>query len=76
VTGIFFRRSNVVKRAPKDPMKLQACVHRLKILKISPVHRNIDGWPLVPEFAVSNPAEAVGFFRCKNPQHAFLWRGS
>ena len=28
-------------------------------------------WPLVPKFAGSNPAEAVGFFRAKkNPQHA------
>ena len=27
-------------------------------------------WPLVPKFAGSNPAEAVGFFRVnKNPQH-------
>jgi hypothetical protein len=33
-------------------------------------------WPLVPKFAVSNPAEAVGFFGRKNPQHAFLRRGS
>ena len=33
--------------------------------------------PLVPEFAGSNPAEAVGFFGCpNNPQHAFLRRGS
>jgi hypothetical protein len=30
-------------------------------------------WHLEPKFAVSNPAEAVGFFRAKkNPQHAFL----
>jgi hypothetical protein len=29
-------------------------------------------WPLVPKFAGSNPAEAVGFFRAKNPQHSFL----
>jgi hypothetical protein len=29
-------------------------------------------WPLVPKFAGSNPAEAVGFFGRKNPQHAFL----
>ena len=30
-------------------------------------------WPLVPKFA----AEAVGFFWAKkNPQHAFLWKGS
>jgi hypothetical protein len=33
-------------------------------------------WPLVPVFAGSNPAEAVGFFGRKNPQHAFLRRGS
>jgi hypothetical protein len=33
-------------------------------------------WPLVPEFAGSNPAEAVGFLGRKNPQHAFLRRGS
>jgi hypothetical protein len=31
---------------------------------------------LVPEFAGSNPAEAVGFFWRKNPQHAFLRRRS
>ena len=33
-------------------------------------------WPSVPKFAGSNPAEAVGFIGRKNPQHAFLWRGS
>ena len=33
-------------------------------------------WPLVPKFAGSNPAEAVGFLGRKNPQHAFLRRGS
>jgi hypothetical protein len=33
-------------------------------------------WPLVPKFAFSNLAEAVGFFGRKNPQHAFLRRGS
>jgi hypothetical protein len=33
-------------------------------------------WPLVPKFTGSNPAEAVGFFKTKNPQHAFLRRGS
>jgi len=30
--------------------------------------------PLVPKFAGSNPAEAVGFLGRKNPQHAFLRR--
>ena len=34
-------------------------------------------WPLVPKIAGSNPAEAVGFLKGeKNPQHAFLRRGS
>ena len=33
-------------------------------------------WPLVPKFAGSNPAEVVGFLGRKNPQHAFLRRGS
>jgi len=31
-------------------------------------------WPLVPKFAGSNPAEAIGFLERKNPQHAFLRR--
>jgi hypothetical protein len=30
----------------------------------------------LPKFADSNPAEAAGFFGRKNPQHAFLRRGS
>ena len=33
-------------------------------------------WPLVPKFAVSHLAEAVGFLGRKNPQHAFLRRGN
>ena len=33
-------------------------------------------WPLVPKFAGSNPAEAVGFLGRKNPQRAFLRSGS
>ena len=33
-------------------------------------------WPLVPKFAGSNLAEAAGFLGRKNPQHAFLQRGS
>jgi len=32
-------------------------------------------WPLVPKFACSNTAEAVGFLGRKIPQHAFLRRG-
>ena len=30
----------------------------------------VECWPLVPKFAGSNPAEAIGFLRVnKNPQH-------
>jgi hypothetical protein len=37
----------------------------------------IKHWPLEPEFAASNPAEAVGFFgHPENPQYAVLRRGS
>jgi hypothetical protein len=33
-------------------------------------------WPLVPKFAGSHPAKAVGFLGRKIPQHAFLRRVS
>jgi hypothetical protein len=33
-------------------------------------------WPLVPKFAGSHLAEAVGLLGRTNPQHAFLRRGS
>ena len=33
-------------------------------------------WPLVPKFAGSNPAEAVGFLGRQSPQYALLRRGS
>jgi len=34
-------------------------------------------YPLIPKFAGSNPAKAVGFLKGdKNPQHAFLRKGS
>ena len=42
--------------------------------KLFPVYYLL--WPLAPKFASSNPVEAVGFFGRKNPQHAFLRRGS
>jgi hypothetical protein len=33
-------------------------------------------WPLVPKFVGLHSAEAVGILGRKNPQHAFLRRGS
>ena len=32
-------------------------------------------WPLVPKFAGSNPAEAVGFFRAKKSSARLPWEG-
>jgi hypothetical protein len=61
------------------------CKPEIKIHFIPEVHDDWGGvrltvskacWPLVPKFAGSNPAEAVGFFGQKNPQHVFLRRGS
>ena len=40
------------------------------------VHSGFGGAE-IPKFAGSNPAKAVGFLKGdKNPQHAFLWKGS
>jgi hypothetical protein len=58
--------------------------YNIKILILIPLYSSISGFgglevacsPLVSEFAGSNPAESVGFFGRKNPQYAFLWRGS
>jgi hypothetical protein len=33
-------------------------------------------WPLVLKFAGLHPAETIGFLGQKNPEHAFLRRGS
>ena len=46
---------------------------KIRTLKFIFTYRRI---PLVPKFAGSNPVEAVGFLGRKNPQHAFLRRGS
>ena len=57
-------------------------LHVLLVLFLSHcVHVGFGGlgvacWPLVPKFTGSNRAEAVGFLGRKNPQHAFLRRGS
>jgi hypothetical protein len=45
-------------------------------IKAASVVYGLACWPLVPKFASSNPAEAVGFLRRKNPQHAFLRKES
>jgi hypothetical protein len=51
------------------------------LLQVNP-HASVFGdlevacWPLVPKFAGSHTAEAVGFLGRKNRQHAFLRRES
>ena len=53
-----------------------ANAHAPDIIKSSFSGLGVACWPLVPKFTGSNPAEAVGFLGWKNPQHAFLRRGS
>jgi len=53
---------------------MSVCYLQLRLLRYIYIYIYI--WPLVPKFAGSNPAEAVGFLGRKNPQHAFLRRGS
>ena len=57
------------------------CIVTIFTISSCDVHDDFGGlgvvcWPLVPKFVGSNPAEAVGFLGRKNPQHAFLRRGS
>ena len=57
-----------------------ACVTSIKVIRIETTNLifffsgfgglEVACWPLVPKYAVSNPAEAVRFLRVnKNPQH-------
>ena len=61
---------------------LQRCHFRVRSCTIRTLYiygfggLGVACWPLVPKFAGSNSAEAVGFLGRKNPQHAFLRRGS
>ena len=51
---------------------LHIIVRKTSMLKFSSGFSGLEVscWPLVPKFAGSNPAEAVGFLRVnKNPQH-------
>jgi len=49
--------------------------HSVKLRHVGFGDLGVACWPLVPKFAGSNPAEAVGFLGRKN-QHAFLRKGS
>jgi hypothetical protein len=55
-------------------MRVACCITRAQNGNTQSIRKAC--WPLLPMFAGSNPAEAVGFFGRKNPQHAFLRRES
>ena len=64
----------------RDELKEGSCVYVYMCVCVCVYGIGFGGlgvacWPLVPKFAGSNPAEAVGFWGQKNPQHPFL-RGS
>ena len=50
--------------------------NKVTVLNVYNVTRSGFGGLGVPKFAGSNPAEAIGFLGRKNPQYAFLRRGS
>ena len=60
---------------------LKSLTAKNKLLLLTSICRGFGGlevacWPLVPKFAGSHPAEAVGFLGRNNPQHSFLRKGS
>jgi hypothetical protein len=58
------------KERRQPPEKQQYDLHHLMVVQW------LTCWPLVPKIAGSLLAEGVGFFGQKNPQHAFLQKGS
>ena len=62
----YVEKKNILERGAP-----QMSIRRMRISRCI-----TSGWPLVPKFAGSNPAEAVGFLVRKNPQCSFLRRGS
>jgi len=60
---------------------IKLCFETYAHLRVNPSISGFSGlevacWPLVPNFAGSHEVENVGFLGRKNPQHAFLRRGS
>ena len=60
-------RTNVLPSSTgsKEVVKKSYWFKYAGISRGNPVGRAVACWPLVPKFAGSNPAEAVGFFRAK-----------
>ena len=70
------RSSLSVSDQVSHPYKTTGKIIVLYILNIGFCGLGVACWTLVPKFAGSNQAEAVGFLGRKNPQHTFLRRGS
>jgi len=51
-------------------------VQSIKLYPVATENHQTDHSKLIPKFAGSNPAKAVGFLWRKNPLHVFLQRGS
>ena len=65
-SGFFFFPGCEIKyRMTKIFIMIKRCESRFGGLEVA-------CWPLVPKFAGSNPAEAVGFFRAKKKSSARL----
>jgi hypothetical protein len=80
--SVHYRRNNGISSevAPISIVtlwiKLDVVNHCFQQLLAASVVYWLVCWPLVPKIVGLNPAKAVGFFGRKNPQHAFLQRGS
>jgi hypothetical protein len=66
--------ASLILRFPKETFKTKK--KSVKTKKFFDGFGGIACGPLVPNIAGSNPTVAFGFFGRKNPQHAFLRRGS
>ena len=69
-------RNRECKEDGENKFKVQTSITKVLVASSGFGGLGVACWPLVPNFAGSNPAEAVGFLGRKNPQHAFLRRGS
>ena len=69
---------NIHKIFPFGPKPVKSQLYQVDFYLIlsHPSGLGVASWPLVPKFAGSAQAKADGFLGRKNPQHAFLQRGS
>ena len=58
-----------------EDLILNACIYKCAYEYIGFGGLEVACWPLVPKFAGSNPAEAVGFLRAKKSSARLLPEG-